>query len=197
MPGWFFPVMLVVVLAGYVFLFIQGRMVRGGQQQLSAQLARLESALRELASRPVPAPIVAAAEPAEVHPELEAQPPPSPEEIAAAIEPQIRTVVEAIHEQALTLETLREMVALTEETVKAAGERGARLADLSAEEVARRFLLEEGFSRIHVTGSDAREGGTRFLVRAMRGDEVRTGHVLVRDSKIAEASMKAPSAIFP
>jgi hypothetical protein len=190
MPESFYPLMLIVILAGYIFLFVQGRMVRRAQEDTLTQLARLDAALRDLATRSA---AVQAPAPAQM---IEAPAGPTAAEIREELEPRLRQILQMLDTQGDALEAVRQGLAEVQQSVRASGARPAP-ADLAPEEIARRFLLEEGFSRIHITGSDVRDGGTRFLIRAMRGDEVRQGHVLVKAGKIADATLKAPSALFP
>lgn len=194
MPEWFYPLMLVVILAGYVFLFIQGRIIRRSQEEILGDVDRLETAVRGLAERPEPRaqamPVAASIPPPPPAPALDAG------AVAEELEPRIRQVLQSLDQQGEVLDLLRRMVEDLQKDVRAAGARPAP-ANLSPEELARHFLIGEGFSRIHLTGSDLRDGGIRFLVRAMRGDEVRQGHVMVKGDQVVDAALKAPSALFP
>lgn len=182
MPLWFYPLMLVIILAGYVFLFLQLRSLtraqEGATESLRRHLERIDLSLsRMLIHKPAEAEAGGAQ-----HEELR--------RALGVVEERLEGLAEAVSEAASRRENPPESSA-----VAAASARAPRPE--TPESVARRFLLEEGFSAIRVLGRDEREDATRLRVRAMRGDQLRSGHVTVRKDAVVEASMEVPTSLFP
>jgi len=182
MPDWFYPVMLVVILAGYVFLFLQGRAAREATTALETQIDGLRRMLAEdrgaLGTPRVP--------------EL-----PATDDFRSRLDDVQRLV--AGHGAAL--ERLAEAVERLEirwdgaSAGEAVSPGGSTTADLEA--VARDFLIGEGCSSITFMGSAAVDEGVRIGLRALRGNEVRHGHVIVRDGRVVDAALEVPTTLFP
>lgn len=185
MPTWFYPLMLIVILAGYVFLFLQGRIARQALSDLMEEIARLRRELADLktaatAAPPLPAPV-------DMGP-LQAA--------AARIEERLDAQAGDIQEfGALLVQALEE--AGKPRTAPAALRAEEPPAAPSPSEVALRYLEEEGFSRSRILGEAAVDSGTRLLVRASFGDQERQGHVLVRDGRVVRAALEIPASFFP
>jgi hypothetical protein len=175
---WFWALLLVVLIAGYVFLFLQGRLLRAEFAELARGLADLrgaEARLREVLERKGPA----------------EEPPPVLQELGPGLAA-LQAALERIQAEMLEL---RAAAARLLERPPPEEPPAAPVA--GPEEVARRHLLEEGFSRIQVTGSQQRGLDVRLLVRAFRGDQLRAGHVLVREGRVVEAALRVPTTAFP
>lgn len=180
MPDWFYPLMLVVILAGYVFLFIQGRATAGMLDAMERRLDSLESALR------------ARVEPASGAPEVVESP-------VDTVGPRLDELQRLLAGQGVAIERLAEAVEdggpRPETPASARAPAPALLTD--PEEIARTFLLGEGFSSIRFLGLDDAEEGVRIRIGALRGNEVRQGHVIVADGKVTDAVLEVPTSLFP
>jgi hypothetical protein len=187
MPFWFYPLMLVIILAGYVFLFLQLRAMARARDVFAESLRRHLERIDLSLSRML------------IHK-------PEGGESAAARDDELRRSLGALEER---VERLGEAVstAISEAESRAAGAGVAQSASAmespappraeTPESVARRFLLEEGFSAIHVLGREERDDGIRLRVRAMRGDQLRSGHVTLSGGSVLDASMEVPTSLFP
>ncbi len=58
-------------------------------------------------------------------------------------------------------------------------------------------LRDEGYASIEVTAEEDAAEGTRVRVRALFGDQVRYGHVSVRDGRVVAGDLKVPVTLFP
>lgn len=94
------------------------------------------------------------------------------------------------------VETLRGELKEVRKDLRYAVERGAATPP-EAEDIARRWLVAEGYASIVFLKREARDGGERFLVSAAHGDQTRYGAILIKDDAVATASMTAPTFLFP
>lgn len=186
MPDWFYPLMLVVILAGYVFLFLQGRAAR---DQVAAMQAQVDDLRRALDRKDDAKPVAGA---------------PEPVAASTAGDPRLDEIQRLVAGQSAALDRLAEGI----ERLEMRGESGSAngpQAPISAgpprdggpEEIARDFLIGEGFASITFTGSTETADGTRLAMRALRGNEVRHGHCIVRDGQVVDAALEVPTTLFP
>jgi hypothetical protein len=192
MPIWFYPLMLVIILAGYVFLFLQGQLLRRGiaaleeglraQREQSERLAKAQADLLDrMQSHP---------RPSEALEQL-------PAEIAAAAEDQNRghlALMERLDQLAETLAQHAEL--LTPKVIEPVTETAPARVQFP-ESVALEFLGREGFANVRVLGERHEAAGTRLLVSAHYGDQLRQGHVTVNEGRVVDASLKIPTSFFP
>ena len=174
MPDWFYALMLVVVVAAYVFLFIQGRRAAKVLDAMRGRTNALEAVLRTLGDRATPgAPELAGA---------------GSDPVGGTLDDLQRVLADqgAVIER-LT-ETLKRVEARLDPSPAAAG---------GPEDVARAYLATEGYSSIRVLGHAEVPEGTRVQVGGLRGDEVRHGHVIVANGGVVDATLEVPTTLFP
>ncbi len=200
MTDWFEILLLVTLIAGYVFLFIQGRITRQSQLRLEQAFGETKRALAELqaTASTIPQPAAPLAMPMVEIPDLRPELELLRDDLAQDRQVSAETRAAILRSEG-QLAALAEVLEALPEKMRTDAPLAAPAAapELSPEEIARKFLLEEGFSRVHLVGSDLKDGGVRFLVRALRGEEVRSGYVMVKDGAVLDAGLKVPTAIFP
>ncbi|MAG55311.1 MAG: hypothetical protein CMJ83_03385 [Planctomycetes bacterium] len=185
MPEWFYPLMLLVFLAGQVFLFLQGRAAGRAIERLHGRLYQLEMLVKDEAR--AAAPTVAAEAPLP----------------ASEILDRLDALKCGLDDHAGGIDVIADRIAELERRVasRPSAQPGTEPSEDSAssapDEIARKFLIGEGFSRIQVHGSDTTDDVVRLRVKAIRGDEVRQGHVSIQDGRVVDASMEVPTALFP
>jgi uncharacterized coiled-coil protein SlyX len=174
MPDWFYPLMLVVALAGCAFLFVQGRSTSRVLDAMRRRLDTIEATLREGSTRAMP-------EVAEL--------------ASAASDPDARTLDDLqglLAEQATVIDRLTETLDRVEARLDASPTEAG-----GPEDVARAYLVTEGYTSIRILGCSEIPEGTRIQVGGLRGDEVRHGHVIVANGGVVDATLEVPTTLFP
>ena len=181
MPAWIYPLMLVITLAGYVFLFLQGRLIRRGQERLERRMDEWERALLKSHQSPAPP----RQEVVDLGPVLHQL-----EKLESQVAARFADLQQA--QEMLALDAVAKVREIPSMEVESSGNPAH-----SPEDLARSFLRDEGFTNIVIHRAVEGSGGTRVLLRASRGAELRQGHVLIHDDKVTGASLEVPTSIFP
>ena len=194
MPPWSFALIIALVVLAWISVqFILRRLFQGleGLARRVATLGEEVAAARDSAQ-------AASAGVAELHGVLEASGEASSDERLKALE----SIVARVAAVETGLERLGETVStLSRDVVRV----GGRLTDLAstgsgpedAETVARKWLRAEGFTGIELSEGEIDAAGVSFRVRATRGQELRTGVVVVVGDAVKEARLRVPSGLFP
>ena len=175
MSDWFFPLMLVAVLAVYVLLSLQGR--RDAARVVDAlrgRLEALEAALREsVAGAPSDGSEAAG---------------PAPDPAGGILDALQRSLTDQGVAVERLSQALERVEARLDATPTAAG---------GPKDIARAFLVTEGYSSIRVLEQSDVPEGVRVQVGGLRGDEVRHGHVVVANGRVVDATLEVPTTLFP
>jgi hypothetical protein len=184
--------MLVIILAGYVFLFLQGKILRASLDDLRARLDRGEEAAQRRSTTQVETVSALRESIPVIQDDSEAW-----SRIFDAVDAQNRGLDALIERMNRLDEERADAVMAAPPHMPSLQSETAPAKVVYPEAVALEFLVREGFGNVQIMGERPTEDGLKLLVTAHYGDQLRQGHVTVSDGRVTDVSLKIPTSFFP